>query len=100
MSNAHLKISWDAGRRECRQAVGHTGRFYVSYVHWYCDGGRHLDCLEVITLRGAIIEGGLGCFVIGRSSPAYHSTNRRLGCLANLQRRGALQQLFALQEAK
>jgi hypothetical protein len=70
------------GRRAGRQAVGRTGRFYVSYVHWCCGGERHLDRSQVTTLRGAVTEGGLGCFGARESSPAYGFTNRRLGCLA------------------
>ena len=80
-------------RRECRQAVGRTGRFHVSYVHWCCDGGRHLDRSQVITLRGVVIEGDLGCFEVGKSFLAYRLTNRRLGCPALLKRRGALTRL-------
>lgn len=81
--------------------MGRTGRFYVSCVHWCCDGGRHLDRSQVIALRGAVIEGGLGCFVADGSSPAYRYTDRRLGCLVLLKRRGALIKRFrAFSEAR
>jgi hypothetical protein len=39
----------------------------------------------VMTLRGVIIEGNLGCFVKRKSSPALRSPNRRLGCQGNLK---------------
>jgi len=61
--------------------VGRTGRFYVSYVHWCCDGGRHLGRSQIGTLRGVFVEGDLGCFEVGKSSPAYRLSDRRLGCL-------------------
>jgi len=80
-----LGLTWvNEGRRAGRQAVGRMGRFYVSCVHWCCDGERHLDRSQVITLRGVVAEGGLGCFGARESSPAYGFTNRRLGCLAAL----------------
>lgn len=43
--------------------MGRTGRFYVSYVHWCCGDERHLDRLQVIPLRGGVVECDLGCFV-------------------------------------
>jgi len=84
-----LGLTWvNEGRRAGRQAVGRMGRFYVSCVHWCCDGERHLDRSQVITLRGVVVEGGLGCFGARESSPAYGFANRRLGCLAALIEEG------------